>query len=279
MLRDLSKTLENVLHDPAQMPDYAELKNAEIAFDRPTDPYGPAKSTINVFLYDLRENAELRSNEPRIRRKGDLAFTEKPPLRLSCSYLVTAWPSGGTDLVLQEHRLLGQVIRVLARYPTIPESLIVPGLKGQEPPLPLMALHPDALKNVVEFWTSIGSKLKPSITVTVTISVPVLLEESDFLVRTQATRFAFQDGPPSEVWTRIAGLVADTAGKAIQGARVDVLDAGLSTQADEDGHYSFDRVPSGNRRLRATAVGFQAKEELRNVPGPPENYDFKLTPL
>ena len=44
---------------------------------------------------------------------------------------------------------------------------------GQHPPLPMVALHPDALKNLAEFWASLGNTMRASLTITVTISVPV----------------------------------------------------------------------------------------------------------
>jgi Pvc16 N-terminal domain/Carboxypeptidase regulatory-like domain len=279
VIRDLSKTLEKVLKDPAQMPANPDLNLAVVVFDRPSEPFAPPNTTVDLFLYDVRENTELRSNEPVIERVNGQAITHPPPLRLACSYLVTAWPVGGQDLVLQEHRLLGQVLRVLSRYPTIPQGFLVGSLIGQQPPLPMVALHPDALKNVPEFWTSIGNKLKPSLTLTATISVPVFRDESDFLMTTQITRFALGEGPPSEEWVRIGGLVRDLVGGGISGARVDVLDAGLSTKADASGRYQFDRVPVGTRTLRVSAVGFQPTTAQRIVPGPSENYNVSLTPL
>jgi hypothetical protein len=279
VIRDLSATLLKVIKDPAQMPANPELNLADVVFDRPTDPFAPLKTTIDLFLYDVRENTELRSNEPVVERINGQAITHPPPLRLSCSYLVTAWPVGGQDLVLQEHRLLGQVIRVLSRYPTIPANFLIGSLAGQQPALPMLALNTDALKNISEFWTSIGNKLKPSLTVTVTISVPAFRDESDFLVTTQITRFALGERSPSEEWIRIGGRISDQLGQGIAGARVDLVDAGLSTRADSSGRYQFDRVPVGTRTVRVTAVGYQPEANQRIVPGPPENYDVTLTPL
>ena len=43
---------------------------------------------------------ELRSNEPTLRRLNGQVEIQRPPLRVACSYLITAWPIGGTDLAL-----------------------------------------------------------------------------------------------------------------------------------------------------------------------------------
>jgi hypothetical protein len=38
---------------------------ALIAFDRANDGFKPAQTTVDLFLFDVRENVELRRNEPR----------------------------------------------------------------------------------------------------------------------------------------------------------------------------------------------------------------------
>jgi hypothetical protein len=143
MIRDLSSTLQAVLSDPSLAAPFPELHNALIAFDRPDDGFKPAQTTIDIFLFDVRENMELRSNEPRIERLNGQAVIHPGPMRLACTYLITAWPVGGADLVLQEQRLLAQVLQVLSRYPKIPAAFLKGKLVRQEPQLPMMASHPE----------------------------------------------------------------------------------------------------------------------------------------
>src|SRR4029079_5596561 len=93
---------------------------------------------LALFLFDSRGNLGLRSNEPRLERRGFEAVLRQPPRRIDCSYLVTAWPVGGPELALQEHRLLSQVLQLLSRLPTIPASFLQGSLAGQAPPLPMI---------------------------------------------------------------------------------------------------------------------------------------------
>jgi hypothetical protein len=120
MIRDLSLTLQALLDDPALATDFPELFAAQIVFDRPSDGFNPNVPTIDLFLFDVRENLELRSAEPLAVRSNRQFSLTQPPLRVACSYLVTAWAAGGGDLPLQEQRLLSQTLQVLARYPSIP---------------------------------------------------------------------------------------------------------------------------------------------------------------
>jgi hypothetical protein len=276
MIRDLSETLKAILQDPSVPP---ELKASDILFDRPTDPFTPGKTTIDLFLYDVRENTELRSNEQVVERRDHQSIIHPAPLRLNCSYLVTAWPAGGAELALQEHRLLTQVLRALGQFPTIPGQYLQGSLVGQDPPLPMVALHPDALKNLSEFWTSVGNKLRASLTVTVTISVPMFADVPEFVVTTRTAAFTpSQTGPPESL-VQVGGRVLDPTAQAVAGAIVDILDAGLRETSDADGRFSFLRVPTGAHTLRAVASGFQPKTQPLVVPGRPEDYEITLAPL
>lgn len=281
MIRDLSLTLKAVLQDPSFAAKFPELAGADIVFDRPLDPFTPTKTTIDVFLYDLRENLELRLNDPVIEYRDGHALTHQAPLRLACSYLVTAWPVGGADLALQEHRLLTQVLRVLSRYPTIPLNFLKGSLLGQDPPLPMVALHPDALKNLAEFWSSLGSKLKASLTVTVTISVPVFSDSDDFLVTTQFNHFLQGDPQVTESFIQFGGQVLDlNTRQPISGAVV-ILEDGRRETSDDNGEFNFQHVAAGAHALTAVAVGYNplAPAHTFQVPGQSQDYVISLKPL
>lgn len=160
MINDLSESLRALLTQPG-LP--GELAAAQIVFDRPSEPFNPAQTTIDLFAYEIRENHNARNTLP-----GSGA---QRTLRIACSYLVTAWPVGGSELALKEQQLLGEVLQVLAGYPVIPAALLRGSLIGQDPPQ-IVVLHPDALGNMSEFWSSLGNKLRPSLNITATIAVP-----------------------------------------------------------------------------------------------------------
>jgi hypothetical protein len=282
---DLSETLKSVLQDPSFATMFPELASADIIFDRPTDTLAPPKTTVDLFLYDLREDLDLRSNENTITRAGSQTITHPPALRLACSYLATAWPVGGADLPLQEQRLLSEVLVVLSHYPEIPSSFLQGSLAGQEPPLPMVALHPDALKNLAEFWSSLGSKLKASLTVTVTISVPVFSDITDFVVTTENLAFAPGMSAPFETALEFGGQVVNSLSQGVAGALVDVLDPlSLVPSAPQQttrrsGHYVFPRIAAGNYKLRAVATGFKPQLQPVTIPGVSGDYQIQLTPL
>ena len=175
MINDLDKTIE-VLLKRELAPSL--LEQVGISFAAPDSDFPPASVTlpaIDLFLYDIRENLDLRSTEWIVDRlPGGQATRMRSPVRIDCSYLITAWSSeSSTTRAMDEHGLLSEVIKVLIRYPVLPEVLLQGSLKGQEPPLPSSTLQPGRLQSVAEFWQALGGKPKAALNYTVTIGVPV----------------------------------------------------------------------------------------------------------
>lgn len=285
MIRDLSETLRAILDDPALAAEFKELAAAQVVFDRPSEQFSPSQTTIDLFLYDMRENMELRSNEPVIERNNGTATIHRPPLRVACSYLITAWPVGGTDLPLQEHRLLSQTLEVLSRYPMIPASHLKGKLIGQEPPLPMMASQADGLKNPAEFWTAIGNKLRPSLAVTVTISMQPFAPVTAKVVTEAEIRLGERTAPDKEAIAsatlidafRIGGRVTDDKDAPVAQANVSIIETGLSAITNPEGLYSIGMLRAGTFTLRVES-GSKVVNMSITVPAVAgKNFNVKLT--
>jgi hypothetical protein len=283
MIRDLSTTLQAILTDPSLAALFPELSKAQIAFDRPEDGFKPGQTTIDLFLFDVRENMELRSNEPRIERLNGQVVTHPAPMRVVCTYLVTAWAVGGTDLALQEQRLLTQVLQVLSGHPTIPAAFLKGKLVGQEPPLPMMASHPEELKNPAEFWTAIGNKMRASLTVAITVSMDVLAPVRSPVAKTALVRLGERTAPDTETlvpatrmeFYRIGGKVT-SGGNAVAGAMVAVADSGLAARTDIGGEYVLGTIAAGTYVLNVQSNA-GSKQVNITVPAPAgSNYDVQL---
>jgi hypothetical protein len=199
MIRDLSETLQAVLDDPALAKEkpFRKLAEAQVAFERPSEQFKPSQTTVNLFLFDIRENMELREKEPLVERRNGQALIQRPPIRIDCSYLLTAWAAGGTgpELVLEEHELLGQAMQVLARYPTIPEKFLQGSLKEQGRPLPLRVggTNKGEMKDPADFWAALGNKLRPALIVTATLELQTSAPETAPLVSTRRLRLGLRE--------------------------------------------------------------------------------------
>jgi hypothetical protein len=285
MLNDLTTSLRTILAD-TDLP--ALIHDSDIAFDRPADTYSPGKTTINLFLYDVRENVELRSSEPVVERKNGVATISQPPLRVACSYQITAWidsSSTGEQAILAQHQLLGEVLRVFARMPTIDPKYLQGELANSLYPVTLVTAQAELVRNPAEFWTAMGGKLRPSFTVTASFAMdraapPVVapaVSSSALLVTDSTTGIA-------ETVFRIGGHVRD-ANTHLAIAAVELSLTGMAplpdvrvqARSNADGQFGFSGLAAGSYTLQAVKPGYAAKSRTVQVPGKsPTSFDVDL---
>jgi hypothetical protein len=274
VINEVTESLEAFLKQPGLDPP---LRDAAIRFDRPTEPYSLDQTTVNLFLFEVRENLDFRSNEPVVRRVDNQSFVEPPPYRAECEYLVTAWPVGGTDLPKQEHQLLAQVLQLFAGTPVLPAAFLTPNLALQEPPLPMMLIRPDGVRNPAEFWAAIGNRMKPSLVLSVTVSLQAFDTEQYPSVITSEIRLKTMAGAVLDApFFRIGGTVVNAAATPVASAGVRVVERGRSTLTDASGRFTLAAIPAGTFTLRVTS-GVTTQDRSITVPAPAlSDYDVQL---
>ncbi|MCE7989173.1 MAG: DUF4255 domain-containing protein [Caldilinea sp. CFX5] len=171
MIQDLDRTLQQLLRDGVPLVDQI------ISFAVPDDHFRATLSqltgvAVNLYLYDLRENHDLRSPEwPVVRQPDGRLIKQRPKVRMDFFYMVTVWSTATTADVVEEHTWLGRILRTLLRYPTIPAELLQGSLIGQEAPLPTLVAQPDGMRNPAEFWGALRQPPRPAIQLVVTVAV------------------------------------------------------------------------------------------------------------
>jgi len=163
----------------------------DISFEPPDNDFPPQSvkvPAIDLFLYDVRENRDLRSNEWIVERRSDGTGRKEPaPVRVDFSYLVTAWPNKSSPNPTQdEHRILGAVMTSLLRHSQIPAEFLAEGLDDED--LPTSVLQPGRLQSLAEFWQALGGKPKTALNYTVTVSVKPRPPEEEWLVTDKLLR-------------------------------------------------------------------------------------------
>ena len=269
MINDLDETLKQLLVDKAGL----SPSEVDISFDTPTRDWSTpvTRPTVNLYLYDLRENRQLRETywdgEPDANGRVNL---KRRPLRIDLSYMITCWTSGTED----QHRLLWRVLETFFRNSPLPAEILQGSLRSLVHPIRTEVAQPDGvLKNVSDFWGALENQLRPSVALVVTLDLDLEQIESYPLVLARVLKF----GPPlvqpnanggetllpqlEAGWeagpVQLGGEVRDNKGKPLPGAAVRLMSkqggqpvqVGVTVQADSGGRYRFASVPAGEYTL------------------------------
>ncbi|MEO7587019.1 MAG: DUF4255 domain-containing protein [Arachnia sp.] len=144
----------------------------EVVFDAPTREWAGRRNapTINVYLYDIRE--DLRRRERGLLNEYDkdqrVVARHLPPRHFKLSYLVTAWTQRPED----EHRLLSSLLSGFLRFDALPADLLSGPLAELGLPVAVtVGLPPPEDRAFADVWSALGGELKPSIDVVVTAPI------------------------------------------------------------------------------------------------------------
>jgi hypothetical protein len=176
---------------------------------------------------------------------------------------------------LLEQLLLSQVLQVLARYPVIPIELLQGKLAApeQDIPPPMITAWAEGLNNISEFWTAVGSNLRPSLNVRVTISMQMSPAEVQAKPVKERILLVGKDR------FDLAGHIKDGKGVPVSGARITIQELDLSTTSGKDGSFSFNRISIGTYNMRVnskTDKGVKSKSVEISVPAAAGAYDVEL---
>ncbi len=147
--------------------------NVDISFEAPTTDWASRrqKPTLNLYLYDIREDLERRRTQfEEIRDdNGRVVERKQPPRKFKLSYLVTAW----TNLPEDEHRVLAAALSTFLSFDAFPEDVMTPGLAALGEPIRVtVALPPPQDRAISDIWSALGGELKPSLDLVVTTPIP-----------------------------------------------------------------------------------------------------------
>lgn len=277
-----------------------------IGFEPPGEDWKRAlgnETRLNLYLYDVHENRKLRTNERERVRVGSM-FTERPaPPRINCTYMATVW-SGMTfnlpaaEPTRAEHVVLSRVLTVLLARMSLDPAEIYSGvpipsgndinaipapLRGEA--LPLEVVMPDALKEAMEFWSSMKAPLRPALHITITVPFfPDAPPREAPAITTLTTQHRVAGVVEAESLLTIGGEVHAADDSAVFGAWVQLrglAPAGIVgverlAVTDASGRYVFDALPAGRYRLRAVSAGVGDIQRDLDVPSDGGEYDLRF---
>src|ERR1700721_1256027 len=137
MINEVDEALGNLVK--AEVVNGADV---EVLFEAPTREWASRRNTptVDLYLYDIREDLRLRQIGMVERRDDQGLVVERRPVPrfFKLAYLITAWTQRPED----EHRLLTAILACFMRYDFIPESAMTPLLVELGLPLQVMIAYP-----------------------------------------------------------------------------------------------------------------------------------------
>jgi hypothetical protein len=150
--------------------------SVKIAFNQPKREWSAqiSQPTLNLFLYDIRENQKLRQMQPgRVigpnLKSGELE-QRRQVIRIDLHYLITAWGMATED----EHALISSTMIALLRNPSLPDNEKCPlpnGLKDSGKPILLSVAQYEEMPNPTEIWNVLGNEIRPAMVSIITITI------------------------------------------------------------------------------------------------------------
>lgn len=177
MFADVNRTIEALLK--AELPANVATQ-LSISFATPDErfpPNGVTPPSINLFLFEIYENAELRTVEPLIERRADGTTTRTPPpVHVDCHYLVTAFAQEQLGSEMEEHYILGTTLTILLRHRILPASVLKGALAGKTPPVRATAARKST--SGAELWQALNRKPRACFHYTLTVPLDTAAAEA-----------------------------------------------------------------------------------------------------
>lgn len=277
MIDDLDEVLRQLLI--REIP----IKNNEvdIAFDQPKREWAArlSRPTINLFLYDMNENKQLRQQGWETEKTTNGKATQRrKPIRVDLYYLITVWAAEPED----EHRLLTRALLALMRQRSIPTDLLPESLQDQPVPIPMVVAQRETLSSAVDLWSVLDNELKPGFTSLFTVSLDPYTPITAPIVRTREIRpgqrdlLAVRPQLDAEATRRDSWSVGGALHSAqpLQNVRLRLVERNVNVPLLPEDRFVIGNLRAGDYTLEIAAEGRAPVRRKITVPSP--DYDLEV---
>lgn len=250
MLLELHTILQRLLYEQGQI----SPQEVEIRFEAPTRERVDRLllPTVNLFLFEVSENVELRQNTYQTVRGNGRAERRSVPKRFDLHFMVSALSSEIAD----EHLLLWRVLTTLVRYPQIPEELLPEEVRLLNIPLVTQLCQSEESGRLLNIWNTLGAEPRPALAYKVTVPVELATVIEAPLVLARVARYTHLTSGEQilEIGRQLGGVVRTQRGELVVGARVSIEGRASESVTNAEGRFILGNVPAGQVNLRITPV-------------------------
>ena len=270
MISDLDEVLRQFLI--RELP----IKNTDVdvAFDQPSREWSArlSRPTLNLFLFDVRENQKLRQSQPMWdieRRPDNTAVKRRNRVRADLHYMITAWANEPED----EHNLLARTLMAFLRFPHLPKDLLSEPLQGQPVPIPVVVAQYDELRNPTDVWNVLDNEMRPALSCVITMALDPYYPTTTPLVRFHELRVGQSLEPrlyeldpnvePDRFWTFGGNVRTETP---LEDVRMTLVERDRDVEIDPDGRFVIGPLRAGKYTLQVVTNGDRPRQFKIDVP-------------
>ena len=262
MVPAINRALQRLLYQYGNI----DQREVDISFETPTrERIGSLiKPTIFLFLYDIRENLDLRQGGNEAAYRDGRMIRLQPARRFNLSYMVCAL----TSTVDDEHLLLWRSLSTLAHYSQIPADLQDQELLELEPPLTAHVPAEEMTQQFLSLWSSLNQPLHAAFPYVVTAPATMRQISESPLVLSQTIRYSGveEQAQPEERRAQIGGIVRNQQGIPLAGLQVALVGSTRTATTDDEGRFVLYNVPSGAVQVQITHNGTVQHATLTGQP-------------
>ncbi len=284
MIADVDEALRKLLIREIDIQD----NEVDVQFDQPKRAWSSrlGKPTLNLFLFDVRENLRLRAAEQytTLNLPDGTSEVRRNPVRMDLRYLMTAWVKEAED----EHLLLSSALIGLLRNPFLPKFSLSKPLQNQPTPILVeVATFPPEVGPVDKFseiWGVLDNEMRPGVLVTVTISIdpykPLIYKQ----VKSREMRFVQDTAighPKAEGAARSLSKSYWVVGGTLKSEKYDLstlsvvlVEKQLPVEIKEGGLFSLHKLAEGEYHLDIFYNNKVLKRQKISVPG--SDYEIQV---
>jgi hypothetical protein len=260
------------------------IKNNEIdiAFNQPKREWSArlSRPTLNLFLYNLYENKQLRQTQPiwDIQPQDNGTVTKRrKPLRVDLKYLITAWATEPED----EHRLLSQCLFAFARYPNLPADLLPEALQNQPVPIAVSVGQQEEFASSGDFWGAIDNEWRPGISCVLTMAIDPYRQMIEPVVRSGEIKIGesaapqlrkLVDGAEADRYWSVGGTVRTD--RPVEDIQLRLVERGLDVALQPDGKFALTHLRAGHYTLEILVKGHKPRRHKVTIPA--ADYDLEV---
>ena len=182
--------------------DHITIAESEIGFQKPKKDWldGTAASIpkMSIYLFDIRENLELRSNEWHSESYDTAIRRKKPDTCMDLFYMMTFYStqeSTEAKNIEKEHRWISEILSLIYNNAYIPKEYFYDNVTGEIlsdiPKIPAIPIQPKFFgeDGGLQIWSALDQYLIPVIYLKVTIPISLAKYFEDAKIFTKILKF------------------------------------------------------------------------------------------